>query len=184
MENISSLDDSFLSALEIRLREYKQLKKTFLNLKEQFLEVIQIENPLMSVEKQTLKSYFQAQIDVVEAWLRLIDEKIVFLNSIKGTIDEFTNGKGMPTESTELRKLDQTLIQELMAIQNSESYMTGLFSTLLDASDNGRDFSPFIFNRNEYLNSGFYKMKDQVIEEHLEYMEFKEEQAKKRRQGK
>ncbi|MGM0876568.1 MAG: T7SS effector LXG polymorphic toxin [Bacillota bacterium] len=35
-----------------------------------------------------IKGFYQAQIDVVEAWLRLIDRHIAFLNGIHGSAEE------------------------------------------------------------------------------------------------
>ncbi|MDL4838982.1 T7SS effector LXG polymorphic toxin, partial [Aquibacillus rhizosphaerae] len=35
-----------------------------------------------------IKGFYQAQVDVVEAWLRLVDQQIAFLRGIKGTLEQ------------------------------------------------------------------------------------------------
>ncbi len=72
--------------MEIRAKVYTDLRDKIDTLKKEFNDIIQLDDALQGKGAEAIKGFYQAQIDVAEALLRLIDMQIAFLNGISGVI--------------------------------------------------------------------------------------------------
>ena len=75
---------TLVSAMQKRVGQYKDLKEQLTELKKGFAGIIHLDGELQGQGAEAIKGFYQAQIDVVDAWLRLIERQIAFFNGIQG----------------------------------------------------------------------------------------------------
>ncbi|WKB36043.1 T7SS effector LXG polymorphic toxin [Terrilactibacillus sp. S3-3] len=68
---------TLIAAVKARAKQYEALKGQFQLLKTAFQRITQMDD-FQGKGAQAIKQFYQAQIDVVNAWLRLIDRQIAF----------------------------------------------------------------------------------------------------------
>ncbi|MBO1511155.1 ribonuclease YeeF family protein [Metabacillus sp. BG109] len=78
----------FIHTMEGRLQEYNYLREQLEQVKRKCNAIVNLDDQFKGKGADAIKSFYQAQIDVVEAWLRLIDRQIAFLNGIQGSTEE------------------------------------------------------------------------------------------------
>ncbi|MCU9614789.1 LXG domain-containing protein [Caldibacillus lycopersici] len=89
MENFQILEtNSLLSAMGSRAQQYKQLQAEMFHLRNTILSFTQLENELQGKGADAIKQFYVANIDVVDAWLRLIEEKIAFFQGIEASLQQ------------------------------------------------------------------------------------------------
>ncbi|MFJ7746341.1 T7SS effector LXG polymorphic toxin [Peribacillus sp. NPDC097295] len=77
---------TLVNAMEIRVGQYKDLKEQLTDLKKEFNGIVNLDEEFQGQGAAAIKGFYRAQVDVVEAWLGLIDRHIAFFNSIPGDI--------------------------------------------------------------------------------------------------
>jgi predicted ribonuclease toxin of YeeF-YezG toxin-antitoxin module len=74
--------------MEVRLQEYNHIRKQLEQVKRKCNDIVNLDEQFQGKGADAIKGFYRGQIDVVEAWLRLIDRHIAFLNGIQGSTDE------------------------------------------------------------------------------------------------
>ncbi|PJN89609.1 T7SS effector LXG polymorphic toxin [Bacillus sp. mrc49] len=75
---------TLVSAMQKRVGQYKDLKEQLTELKKGFQSIVHLDNELQGQGAEAIKGFYQAQIDVADAWLRLIERQIAFFSGIQG----------------------------------------------------------------------------------------------------
>src|SRR5690625_7077227 len=73
--------DTLLSSMADRAAQYKTLETQFIQLRESFQTIVNLEG-FTGLGASSIKRFFQAQIDVVDAWLLFIEVQMTFLNDV------------------------------------------------------------------------------------------------------
>ncbi|MDQ0861807.1 ribonuclease YeeF family protein [Bacillus sp. V2I10] len=79
---------TLVSAAEKRAKQYEELKEQLNQLKKQFLDIVNSGDEFQGKGAEAIKGFYSAQVDVVEAWMRLIDKNIAFLRGIPGSTED------------------------------------------------------------------------------------------------
>ncbi|WP_299091286.1 T7SS effector LXG polymorphic toxin [uncultured Metabacillus sp.] len=79
---------SLVDSMEARAKSYTDLREKLEEVKNQFNDIVNLNDQLQGKGADAIKGFYQAQIDVVDAWLRLIDRNIAFFNGIAGTTED------------------------------------------------------------------------------------------------
>lgn len=75
---------TLVSAMQMRVGQYKDLKEQLTELKKGFESIVHLDDELQGQGAEAIKGFYKAQIDVVDSWLRLINRHIAFLSGIQG----------------------------------------------------------------------------------------------------
>ncbi|WKB36324.1 T7SS effector LXG polymorphic toxin [Terrilactibacillus sp. S3-3] len=78
---------TLIAAVKARAKQYEALKDQFQHLKTAFQNITDLDD-FQGKGAQAIKEFYQAQIDVINAWLRLIDRQIAFFNGVPGAIED------------------------------------------------------------------------------------------------
>ena len=82
------LDSSSLrDTMKEREQHYKELRKQFSQLRNDFQEIVELDD-FEGKGAKAIKGFYQGQIEVVEAWQRLIDRQIAFFKGVSGKLDD------------------------------------------------------------------------------------------------
>lgn len=79
---------TLIDSMEARSRQYNELREKLEQLKRTCNDVVNLDDRLKGKGADAIKGFYQAQIDVIEAWLRLIDRNIAFFNGIAGNTED------------------------------------------------------------------------------------------------
>ncbi|MGM0923934.1 MAG: ribonuclease YeeF family protein [Bacillota bacterium] len=79
---------TLVSAMEKRAKQYEDLKEQLNQLKKQFLDIVNSGDEFQGKGAEAIKGFYSAQVDVVEAWMRLIDKNIAFFRGIPGSTED------------------------------------------------------------------------------------------------
>ncbi|MDR0139280.1 T7SS effector LXG polymorphic toxin [Metabacillus idriensis] len=79
---------TLVSAMEKRAKQYEELKEQLNQLKKQFLDIVNSGDEFQGKGAEAIKGFYSAQVDVVEAWMRLIDKNIAFFKGIPGDAED------------------------------------------------------------------------------------------------
>jgi len=79
---------TLIDSMEDRAKVYKDLREKIDTLKKEFTDIVQLDDALQGKGADAIKGFYQGQIDVAEALLRLIDMQIAFLNSVSGAVSD------------------------------------------------------------------------------------------------
>ncbi|WP_057913841.1 T7SS effector LXG polymorphic toxin [Peribacillus muralis] len=79
---------TLLSAMQTRVEQYKTLQEQLSELKKGFQSIVTLDDELQGQGAEAIKGFYKAQIDVVDAWLRLIQRHIAFFSGIQGDATE------------------------------------------------------------------------------------------------
>lgn len=77
-----------VSATEERAQQYRHLKEQLNNLKQAFQGILDFDDAFQGKGADAIKAFYQGQMDVVEAWMQLIDVNIAFLKGIAPATEE------------------------------------------------------------------------------------------------
>ncbi|MGE7767282.1 ribonuclease YeeF family protein [Peribacillus sp. NPDC096540] len=75
---------TLVSAMQTRVGQYKDLKEQLTELKKGFESIVNLDDELQGQGAEAIKGFYKAQIDVVDAWLRLINRHVAFFSGIQG----------------------------------------------------------------------------------------------------
>ncbi|WP_299095594.1 T7SS effector LXG polymorphic toxin [uncultured Metabacillus sp.] len=113
---------TLLHTMEARSQEYKNLRDQLEQVKRKCNDIVNLGDQFQGKGADAIKGFYQAQIDVAEAWLRLIDRHIAFLNGINGSTEE----KDLANSVVHLPFLEDELVhhirnqKEMVASQQDE----------------------------------------------------------------
>ncbi|MBO1512691.1 T7SS effector LXG polymorphic toxin [Metabacillus bambusae] len=79
---------TLIDSMEARSKSYNDLRGKLEQVKSQFNDIVNLDDQLQGKGADAIKGFYQAQMDVAEAWLRLIDRNIAFFNGITGTAED------------------------------------------------------------------------------------------------
>jgi predicted ribonuclease toxin of YeeF-YezG toxin-antitoxin module len=79
---------TLVDSMETRAKSYNELREKLEQLKRKCNDVVNLDVSLRGKGANAIKGFYQAQIDVVEAWLRLIDRNVAFFNGIAGDVED------------------------------------------------------------------------------------------------
>ncbi|ALC83157.1 MULTISPECIES: ribonuclease YeeF family protein [Bacillus] len=76
------------SATKARAEEYQELKRQMNQVKQNMQALVDLDG-FHGKGAEAIKGFYQAQIDVVNEWIQLIDKNIAFMKGIPGTAEDF-----------------------------------------------------------------------------------------------
>ncbi|USK69136.1 deaminase domain-containing protein [Peribacillus asahii] len=79
--------DTLVHSVEERAKQYKALKDQFQQLKIEFAKIVDNEN-FLGNGAEAIKGFYQAQIDVADVWIQLIDQQVAFFEGIQGMTED------------------------------------------------------------------------------------------------
>ncbi|MCM3030905.1 T7SS effector LXG polymorphic toxin [Niallia sp. MER 6] len=82
------LDSSSLrDTMKGRAKHYKELRTQFTQLHKAFQEIVDLDD-FEGKGAESIKGFYQGQLEVVEAWQRLIDRQIAFFEGVSARIED------------------------------------------------------------------------------------------------
>ncbi|MFB5282124.1 T7SS effector LXG polymorphic toxin [Peribacillus sp. Hz7] len=79
--------DTLVHSVEERAKQYKALKEQFQQLKIEFAKIVDNGN-FLGNGAEAIKGFYEAQIDVVDVWILLIDQQVAFFEGIQGMTED------------------------------------------------------------------------------------------------
>ncbi|CAH0286654.1 Putative ribonuclease YwqJ [Peribacillus sp. Bi96] len=76
------------AATKSRAKQYEELKKEVTALKKEFQGIVGLENEFQGAGAAAIKSFYEAQIEVADAWMELFTTQISFLEGIPASLEE------------------------------------------------------------------------------------------------
>ncbi|WP_216773599.1 T7SS effector LXG polymorphic toxin [Metabacillus halosaccharovorans] len=77
---------TLIESMEDRAKVYTDFRDKIDTLKKAFTDITQLDDALQGKGADAIKGFYQAQIDVADGLLRLVDMQIAFLNGVSGAI--------------------------------------------------------------------------------------------------
>jgi predicted ribonuclease toxin of YeeF-YezG toxin-antitoxin module len=75
-------------SVEARAKQYQELYENLELVKKKCLDIVNLGHNFEGKGATAIKEFYQAQIDVIDAWLRLVSKQIAFFNGIAGTTED------------------------------------------------------------------------------------------------
>lgn len=79
--------ESLIAAANAHAKQYETMRSQFHTLRTAFTQITTLGSDFQGQGAEAIKSFYSAQVNVVEAWLRMIDKKIAYYHGVAGTID-------------------------------------------------------------------------------------------------
>ncbi|MFE4813377.1 T7SS effector LXG polymorphic toxin [Peribacillus simplex] len=76
------------AATKSRANQYEELKKEVAALKKEFQGIVGLDNEFQGAGAAAIKSFYEAQIEVADAWMELFNTQISFLEGIPASLEE------------------------------------------------------------------------------------------------
>ncbi|MFK4390401.1 putative ribonuclease toxin of YeeF-YezG toxin-antitoxin module [Peribacillus frigoritolerans] len=80
--------ETLTAAIKSRAKQYEDLKKEVAALKKEFQGIVGLDNEFQGAGATAIKSFYEAQIEVADAWMELFTTQISFLEGIPGSLEE------------------------------------------------------------------------------------------------
>ncbi|MFS0597707.1 T7SS effector LXG polymorphic toxin [Peribacillus frigoritolerans] len=80
--------ETLTAATKSRAKQYEDLKKEVAALKKEFQGLVGLDNEFQGAGATAIKSFYEAQIEVADAWMELFTTQISFLEGIPGSLEE------------------------------------------------------------------------------------------------
>ncbi|MFE4142985.1 ribonuclease YeeF family protein [Peribacillus sp. YIM B13472] len=80
--------ETLTAATKSRAKQYEELKKEVTALKKEFQGIVGLDNEFQGAGATAIKSFYEAQIEVVDAWMELFTTQISFLEGIPASLEE------------------------------------------------------------------------------------------------
>ncbi|GAB6257741.1 ribonuclease YeeF family protein [Peribacillus sp. N1] len=80
--------ETLTAATRSRAKQYEELKKEVTALKKEFQGIVGLDNEFQGAGATAIKSFYEAQIEVADAWMELFTTQISFLEGIPATLEE------------------------------------------------------------------------------------------------
>ncbi|MFD6439429.1 ribonuclease YeeF family protein [Peribacillus sp. NPDC060186] len=79
---------TLMAATKSRAKQYEELKKEVTALKKEFQGIVGLDNEFQGAGAAAIKSFYEAQIEVADAWMELFTTQISFLEGIPASLEE------------------------------------------------------------------------------------------------
>ncbi|WP_028977517.1 ribonuclease YeeF family protein [Sporolactobacillus terrae] len=86
--------ESLITAAKAHAKHYQTLRDQFHNLRTAFQQIAGLGPEFQGKGADAIKHFYSGQINVVDAWLRLIDKKIAYFQGVSGSIEDKNLGGG------------------------------------------------------------------------------------------
>jgi predicted ribonuclease toxin of YeeF-YezG toxin-antitoxin module len=80
--------ETLTAATRSRAKQYEELKKEVTALKKEFQGIVGLDNEFQGAGATAIKSFYEAQIEVADAWMELFTTQISFLEGIPASLEE------------------------------------------------------------------------------------------------
>ncbi|PRS42605.1 transposase [Bacillus sp. RJGP41] len=80
--------ETLTAATKSRAKQYEDLKKEVTALKKEFQGIVGLDDEFQGAGATAIKSFYEAQIEVADAWMELFTTQISFLEGIPGSLEE------------------------------------------------------------------------------------------------
>ncbi|BBN98082.1 ribonuclease YeeF family protein [Sporolactobacillus terrae] len=80
--------ESLIAAARAHAAHYRTLRGQFHTLRHAFQQISGLGSDFQGKGAEAIKQFYAAQVNVVDAWLRLIDKKIAYYQGVSGTVEE------------------------------------------------------------------------------------------------
>ncbi|SFG75719.1 T7SS effector LXG polymorphic toxin [Sporolactobacillus nakayamae] len=80
--------ESLITAAKAHAKHYQTLRDQFHTLRQAFQQISGLGPDFQGKGAEAIKRFYAAQVNVVDAWIRLIDKKIAYFQGISGTIQD------------------------------------------------------------------------------------------------
>ncbi|MED3912544.1 T7SS effector LXG polymorphic toxin [Peribacillus simplex] len=80
--------ETLTAATKSRAKQYEELKKEVAALKKEFQGIVGLDNEFQGAGATAIKSFYEAQIEVADAWMELFTTQISFLEGIPASLEE------------------------------------------------------------------------------------------------
>ncbi|MDN3955968.1 ribonuclease YeeF family protein [Sporolactobacillus laevolacticus] len=80
--------ESLIAAANARAKHYQSLRSQFHTLRAAFNQIADLGIDFQGKGADAIKKFYAAQVNVVDAWLRMIDKQIAYYHGVAGTIDD------------------------------------------------------------------------------------------------
>ncbi|GAA1375036.1 T7SS effector LXG polymorphic toxin [Peribacillus frigoritolerans] len=80
--------ETLTAATKSRAKQYEDLKKEVAALKKEFQGIVSLDNEFQGAGATAIKSFYEAQIEVADAWMELFTTQISFLEGIPASLEE------------------------------------------------------------------------------------------------
>ncbi|MFS0667065.1 deaminase domain-containing protein [Peribacillus frigoritolerans] len=80
--------ETLTAATKSRAKQYEDLKKEVAALKKEFQGLVGLDNEFQGAGATAIKSFYEAQIEVADAWMELFTTQISFLEGIPASLEE------------------------------------------------------------------------------------------------
>ncbi|MFJ7929762.1 ribonuclease YeeF family protein [Peribacillus sp. NPDC096448] len=80
--------ETLTAATKSRAKQYEELKKEVSALKKEFQGIVGLDNEFQGAGATAIKSFYEAQIEVADAWMELFTTQISFLEGIPASLEE------------------------------------------------------------------------------------------------
>ncbi|WP_267905721.1 LXG domain-containing protein [Metabacillus niabensis] len=79
---------SLIQAVESRAKSYEELRGKLEALKNNFSRIVNLDESFSGKGAEAIKGFYRGQMDVVDAWIRLIDRQVAFFYGIEGSMED------------------------------------------------------------------------------------------------
>lgn len=83
---------SLFDAMEKRAKQYEDFEGQLRDLKKEFKGIVNLDDEFKGEGAEAIKDFYRAQVDVVDAWLRLVKRQIAFFRGVQGKAEELNLG--------------------------------------------------------------------------------------------
>ncbi|WP_330502072.1 T7SS effector LXG polymorphic toxin [Peribacillus frigoritolerans] len=80
--------ETLTAATKSRAKQYEELKKEVTALKKEFQGIVGLDDEFQGAGATAIKSFYEAQIEVADAWMELFTTQISFLEGIPASLEE------------------------------------------------------------------------------------------------
>jgi predicted ribonuclease toxin of YeeF-YezG toxin-antitoxin module len=80
--------ESLIAAANAQAQHYQTLRSQFHTLRAAFNQIADLGSDFQGHGADAIKGFYAAQVNVVDAWLRLIDKQIAYYRGVAGSIDD------------------------------------------------------------------------------------------------
>ncbi|MCM3674566.1 T7SS effector LXG polymorphic toxin [Peribacillus simplex] len=80
--------ETLTAATKSRAKQYEELKKEVTALKKEFQGIVGLDNEFQGAGAAAIKNFYEAQIEVADAWMELFTTQISFLEGIPASLEE------------------------------------------------------------------------------------------------
>ncbi|MCZ0704634.1 putative ribonuclease toxin of YeeF-YezG toxin-antitoxin module [Natronobacillus azotifigens] len=132
--------------MEARVKHYQGYREQFEKLRQSFEEIVGLDG-FEGRGATAIKGFYRGQMDVIDAWYRLIDHQIAFFEGVSGTLSDFDLGGQTKVDTQFLHEdLAQREIQADEMVSDQQQTLEQIFSEIEDIMTL-RPFSRDAFDR-------------------------------------